>query len=494
MIGRRTVAMLMVSATVMGVSSATAATTATTTATTTIASTTIASTAKPPVKPALPSGAKMSSVPKGTYIVGSDKASDEAVSTRRLPVNAFFIDTFEVSNADYARFVDAIGAPTPGGWVRGAIPAGKDDHPVTGMGFDWAMTYCTALGKRLPSEPEWEAAARGADGRLYPWGTNAAAVDLDTPGSKPVGSVAANVSPFGVHDTVGSVWEWVDAPYQGVTVGYRVRRGGEYGRVREGAAMRQAVDPTNESVIAETGLRCAATAVDPSKLAGQFTEAHEAPTTASTTPLAPTTTVAPGVLLRDNFENPKSGWPTIKDSTYFVGYHAPSWYHVDASMPGTQALSLLGVEYSNVAIEAHTFVDKTGSTTGRFRYGLVFRASGPPSSPPAGIKGPVRPEDFYAFVIDPRGGRWALLHADTLPFRVLTGGRVKGLTGLDPTKPDTLRVTAYGRRLSLFVNGHRVGGFDTRNYHPSGDIGFYVENLDEQRAHVHFADIEVTRQ
>ena len=486
MIGRRTVAMLILAATVVGVGSANAASTTTTTTTNT--------TTRPAAKLTLPSGVKMSSVPKGVYTVGSDKASDEAVSTRRLPVNAFFIDTYEVSNADYAKFVDAIGAPTPGAWVRGAIPAGKDDHPVAGMGFDWATTYCTALGKRLPSEPEWEAAARGADGRLYPWGTNAAAVDLDTPGSKPVGSVAANVSPFGVHDTVGSVWEWVDAPYQGVTTGYRVRRGGEYGRVREGAAMRQAVDPTNESVIAETGFRCAATAVDPSKPAGQFTEAHEAPTTASTTAIAPTTTVAPGVLLRDNFENPKSGWPTIKDSTYFVGYHAPSWYHVDASMPGTQALSLLGVEYSNVAIEAHTYVDKTGTTTGRFRYGLVFRASGPASSPPAGIKGPTRSEDFYAFVIDPRGGRWALLHADTLPFRVLTGGRVKGLTGLDPTKPDTLRVNAYGRHLSMFVNGKRVGGYDTRMYHPTGDIGFYVETLDEHRAHVHFADIEVTRQ
>ena len=288
--------------------------------------------------------------------------------------------------------------------------------------------------------------------------------------------------------------EWIDPPYQGVTAGNRVRRGGEYGRVREGAAMRQAVDPTNESVIAETGFRCAATAVDPTKAAGQFAQTHEVPTTTPSASLAPTTTVAPGVLLRDNFENPKSGWPTIKDSVYFVGYHAPSWYHVDASAAGVQALSLLGVEYSDVSIEAHTFVDTTLTTSGRFRYGLVFRATGPISSPPAGIKGPQRPEDFYAFVIDPRGGRWALVHADTLPFRELTGGRIKGLTGLDPTKPDTLKVTAYGRTLSLFVNGKRVGGYDTRKFHPTGDIGFYVETFDEQRAHVHFADIEVTRQ
>ncbi len=491
MIGRRTVPAFVIATLAVGVGSAHAASSPTTTPTT--AKPAAVTTTKVPAKEALPSGVKMVPVPKGNYTVGSDKPSDEAVSKRTLAVNAFFIDTFEVSNADYAKFVDAVGAPTPGGWVRGAIPTGKDDHPVIGMGFDWATTYCAALGKRLPGDAEWEAAARGSDGRLYPWGANAALVDLDTPGSKAVGSVAANVSPFGVHDTVGSAWEWVAQPYTAVGSN-QVRRGGEYGRVREGAAMRQAVDPTNESVIAETGFRCAAIAVDPARAAGQFAQTHEVPAIVSTTPLAPTTTVAPGVLLRDNFENPKSGWPTIKDSTYFVGYHAPSWYHVDASMPGVQALSLLGVEYSDVSIVAHTFVDKTGTTTGRFRYGLAFRASGPVSSPPPGVKGPQRPEDFYAFVIDPRGGRWYLLHADTLPFRVLTGGRVRGLTGLDPTKPDTLRVDAFGRHLSLFINGRRVGGYDTRRYHPTGDIGFFVETLDEKRAHVHFADVEVTRQ
>ncbi len=444
-------------------------------------------------KAALPSGFRMVPVPAGVYIVGSDRPSDEAARKRTVTLTASFTDIYEVSNADYAKFVDAIAAPPPGNWVRGAIPGGKDNQPVTGVAFEWAAAYCTALGKRLPAEAEWEAAARGTDGRLYPWGANASAVDLDTPGRRDVGSVGANVSPLGVHDTVGSVWEWVDTPYEPVTVGNRVRRGGEYGRVREGAAMRQSVAPTNESVVAETGFRCSATAVDPKKPAGQFTESHQTSPSVTTIASGPTTTFAPGVLFRDNFENPKSGWPTIKETTYFVGYHAPSSYHVDASLPHVQALSLLGVAYTDTEIEAHVYVDKTGSPTGRFRYGLAFRASGPPSKPPSGISGPVRPEDFYAFVIDPRSGRWALLHADTLPFRQLVGGRVRGLTGLDQTKPDTLKVRALGRRISLFINGKRVGGFDTRGFHPSGDIGFYVENLTETRAHVHFADVEVRR-
>lgn len=442
----------------------------------------------------LPSGVKMVAVPAGTYTVGSDKPSEEAATKRTVKLGAFFVDVFEVTNLDYIKFVDAIGAPPPGSFVRGSIAAGKDNQPVTGVGFEWATAYCTALGKRLPTEAEWEASARGSDGRLYPWGASATAVDLDTPGRRDVGSVVANVSTLGVHDTVGSVWEWVDSPYEQVVGTNKVRKGGEYGRVREGAAMRQSVSPTNESVIAETGFRCSATLVDPKRPAGQFTENHATPLPGVTTiPSGPTTTVAPGILLRDSFENPKSGWPTIKETTYFVGYHAPSNYHVDASLAKVQAMSLLGVQYSDVEIESHVYVDKVGTPNGSFRYGLVFRASGPISNPPTGTAGPKRPEDFYAFVIDPRGGRWSLLHADTLPFRVLVSGRVRGLSGLDPTKPDTLRVRAVGRRISLFVNGKRVGGFDTRGFHPTGDIGFYNETLTETRAHVHFSDIEVRR-
>ncbi len=441
----------------------------------------------------LPSGIGMVSIPAGVYTVGSDKPSEEAARKRTVTLPASFIDIYEASNADYAKFVDALAAPPPGSWVRGSVPTGKEKQPVTGVAFEWASAYCAALGKRLPGEAEWEAAARGKDGRLYPWGTNVAAVDLDTPGRRDVGGVAANVSPLGVHDTVGSVWEWVDTPYEAVVAGNRVRRGGEYGRVREGAAMRQSVSPANQSVVAETGFRCAANAVDPKRPAGQFSESHSALPTVTTVATGPTTTVAPGVLLRDNFENPKSGWPTIKDTTFFVGYHAPSNYHVDASQAHVQALSLIGVEYTDTEIEAHVYIDKTGSPTGRFRYGLVFRASGPATKPPAGILGPIRPEDFYAFVIEPRTGHWGLLHADTLPFRQLVGGRVRGLTGFDPTKPDTLKVRAVGRRISLFINGAQVGKWDTHGFHPSGDIGFYVENLTETRTHAHFTDIEVRR-
>jgi hypothetical protein len=258
--------------------------------------------------------------------------------------------------------------------------------------------------------------------------------------------------------------------------------------------MRQAVDPANASVTAETGFRCAASADDPNRAAGQISGSHVAPaTTVAPSKVTVPATIAPGVLVRDTFENPKSGWPTRKDDASFAGYHAPTWYHVDASKAGVQTLSLLGVDYSDIRMVARVFVDKTGTPDGRFRYGLAFRVSGPIEAPPAGIAGPPRNEDFYGFVVDPRSQRWYLVHDDTLPYRILTSGRV-AVTGLDPTKPDTLRVDAIGRHLTFFVNGRQVGTWDTRNYHLSGDIGFFVETLTETRAHVHFDDLEVTRQ
>ena len=115
------------------------------------------------------------------------------------------------------------------------------------------------------------------------------------------------------------------------------------GRVTGGAAMREVVDPANASVVAETGFRCAADRVDPKIKAGQFDTGHSSP---APEPMATTglvtvpVTIAPGVLFSDNFKSPKSGWTTRKEADFFVGYHAPSWYQVDASKAGVQAMSL----------------------------------------------------------------------------------------------------------------------------------------------------------
>ena len=82
------------------------------------------------------------------------------------------------------------------------------------------------------------------------------------------------------------------------------------------------------------------------------------------------------MLASDSFEDSRSGWATVRQPTYFVGYHAPGWYHLDASAPGVQVLSLLGVQYADVTIKATVSVDRTDSP-GRYRYGVAFRAHGP---------------------------------------------------------------------------------------------------------------------
>jgi hypothetical protein len=102
-------------------------------------------------------------------------------------------------------------------------------------------------------------------------------------------------------------------------------------------------------------------------------------------------------------------------------------------------------------------------------------------------------ENFYAFVVDPRGGSWELLHEDVYPLRRVAGGPLPGpLRVSDPAQPDVLRAELRGSALALFVNGASVGTYDTRGYHLEGDLGLYVEALDEPKPHVHFDRFTVT--
>ena len=141
----------------------------------------------------------------------------------RLTVPSFYIDKYPVTNAEFKRFLDATNYHPKDDhnflrdWKGGAPPAGWENKPITWVSLEDARTYAAWAGKRLPHEWEWQYAAQGTDGRLYPWGNtwDESAVpapvkwrDLTSPAA--VDAHPAGASPYGVMDMVGNVWQWTD--------------------------------------------------------------------------------------------------------------------------------------------------------------------------------------------------------------------------------------------------------------------------------------------
>ena len=166
-----------------------------------------------------PDGAEMVLVPAGPFLMGSlDGDADEA-PPRLVTLPAYSIDRFEVTHAQYAKFVQATGHKPPLDWPGGVMPPKLAQHPVVNVTWADAAAYAKWAGKRLPTEAEWEKAARGNEGRIYPWGNSAAgrkaasgedAKDKAHPEGRtfPVGNFPDDTSPFGVMDMAGNVWEW----------------------------------------------------------------------------------------------------------------------------------------------------------------------------------------------------------------------------------------------------------------------------------------------
>ena len=223
-------------------------------------------------------GAPMGLVPAGEFTMGSDEGDADEQPVHRVVLDHFYLDTFEVTNGRFAQFVAAIQSEPPWGFADQETPVLHAEQPVRWVNWLEAWGYCLWAGKRLPTEAEWEKAARGPEGRLYPWGndppTAAHAVFGLTEGDEtvaPIGHRAPGRSPYGIHDLAGNLYEWVSDWYdedfyaqtprhnpRGPGAGTaKVQRGGSYINqpYRLRSAFRTKGDPTEHDP--HVGFRCA---------------------------------------------------------------------------------------------------------------------------------------------------------------------------------------------------------------------------------------------
>lgn len=160
-------------------------------------------------------------VPAGPFTMGTDHeggilSEGDAGPAHEVRLPGFYIDKTEVTNAQYQQYCDATGYAPPPYWKNGKYAAGAGNQPVRFVNWWEAQAYAAWKGKRLPTEAEWEKAARGTDARNYPWGNewDPSLLVWDVAAPQAAGSKPAGASPYGVLDMAGNVWEWVADWYQ----------------------------------------------------------------------------------------------------------------------------------------------------------------------------------------------------------------------------------------------------------------------------------------
>jgi hypothetical protein len=198
----------------------------------------------------------MTLVPSGLAVLGHDDAS--------VWVPGYFTDVYPVTNADYFRFVREIGHRVPTTWSGGRPRSGLAMHPVVGVNAVDVRTYAVWAGKQMPTDQQWEKAARGTDGRRYPWGNEPDHQRANTRESHlnrttPVHWFPGGVSSYGAYDMHGNVWEWTSLHDSAGT--WEARGGAFTGRQGDGVAnVRRQLD--RDSSRDNLGFRCVLPTLD----------------------------------------------------------------------------------------------------------------------------------------------------------------------------------------------------------------------------------------
>ncbi|HEX8991321.1 MAG TPA: SH3 domain-containing protein [Anaerolineales bacterium] len=215
------------------------------------------------------------------------------------------------------------------------------------------------------------------------------------------------------------------------------------------------------------------------------TTAPSATAAATSSPDAGKATATPGaapvaatdVLYQDDFTNSTSGWPEAKFDNYFVGYHEPTYYHIEIDSPNYHATVFMPGKkpFDDATIQVQSLVNsKKTAATGDFAWGVAFRRSG---------------DNYYAFVVSPRSQKWMLLKSSPNALVTLAQGSDTSLHAADVD--DSLRVDAQGPVFSLHINGRLVAQVTDKDY-ASGEVGFYVQTYDAQQVHVHYDELTIS--
>ena len=257
-------------------------------------------------------GVTLVCVPAGEFLMGASDSDPLAITNEKPPhrvtLDAYWIDRTEVTNAEFAKCLDAgvchpqVYETTAQTFIPYAVHPNYKNYPAFLYEYQASADYCQWVGRRLPTEAEWEKAARGTDGRLYPWGNTALDCSLanyylcdttvnstpDPTGPRcgysssckttPVDAYPNGVSPYGALNMSGNVWEWVsdwyqpdyyvDSPIhnpQGPTTGdYRVIRGGGANSLSQDLRItRRASGAPEHYLDSQLGFRCAADTSNP---------------------------------------------------------------------------------------------------------------------------------------------------------------------------------------------------------------------------------------